>query len=75
MPDIIALPPDYLAWLAELKLRIQSAQQRASLSVNRELVLLYWQIGRDILDRQDREGWGAKVSIVWRRICEATFLI
>jgi hypothetical protein len=28
--------------------------------VNRELVLLYWQIGRDI-DRQDREGWGAKI--------------
>jgi predicted nuclease of restriction endonuclease-like (RecB) superfamily len=61
MPDIITLPPDYPVWLAELKLRIQSAQQRASLSVNREIVLLYWQIGRDILDRQDREGWGAKV--------------
>jgi predicted nuclease of restriction endonuclease-like (RecB) superfamily len=34
---------------------------RASLAVNRELVLLYWQIGRDILDRQEREKWGAKV--------------
>jgi predicted nuclease of restriction endonuclease-like (RecB) superfamily len=29
--------------------------------VNRELVLLYWQIGRGILDRQGREGWGSKV--------------
>jgi predicted nuclease of restriction endonuclease-like (RecB) superfamily len=48
-------------WLAELKQRIQSAQQRASLSVNRELILLYWQIGRDILERQDLQGWGAKV--------------
>ena len=46
---------------AELKARIHSAQQRASLSVNRELVLLYWQIGQDILARQNREGWGAKV--------------
>ncbi len=61
MPDIITLPPDYAVWLAELKLRIHSAQQRAALSVNREMVLLYWQIGRDILDRQQREGWGSKV--------------
>lgn len=61
MPDIVPLPVDYAAWLAELKTRIHAAQQRASLAVNRELVLLYWQIGRDILARQDREGWGAKV--------------
>ncbi|MDS4042655.1 MAG: PDDEXK nuclease domain-containing protein [Candidatus Competibacter sp.] len=61
MPDIVPLPADYAAWLAELKARIHSAQQRASLAVNRELVLLYWQIGRDILARQGREGWGAKV--------------
>lgn len=61
MPDIVPLPADYAAWLAELKARIHAAQQRASLAVNRELVLLYWQIGRDILVRQDREGWGAKV--------------
>ena len=36
------LPPDYAGWLASLKSRIQSAQQRAALAVNRELVLLYW---------------------------------
>src|SRR5258708_18435325 len=47
--------------LAELKQRIEGAQLRASLAVNRELVLLYWQIGREILSRQDRENWGAKV--------------
>jgi predicted nuclease of restriction endonuclease-like (RecB) superfamily len=61
MPDITPLPADYATWLAELKTRIHSAQQRASLAVNRELVLLYWQIGQDILARQDREGWGTKV--------------
>ena len=61
MPEITPLPPEYAAWLAELKTRIHTAQQRATLAVNRELVLLYWQIGRDILDRQNREGWGAKV--------------
>jgi predicted nuclease of restriction endonuclease-like (RecB) superfamily len=61
MPSITPLPADYAAWLAELKTRIHSAQQRASLAVNRELVLLYWQIGQDILARQGREGWGTKV--------------
>jgi len=54
-------PPDYAEWLAELKLRIHGAQQRAALSVNRELVQLYWQIGRDVLARQSAQGWGAKV--------------
>lgn len=48
-------------WLVELKTRIHTAQQRAALAVNRELVLLYWQIGRDILERQAQQGWGAKV--------------
>jgi predicted nuclease of restriction endonuclease-like (RecB) superfamily len=52
---------EYGSWLAGLKQRIQSAQQRATLSVNRELLLLYWQIGRDILERQQAQGWGAKV--------------
>ena len=61
MPEITPLPPDYAAWLGELKTRIHSAQLRAALAVNRELVLLYWQIGQDILQRQSREGWGRKV--------------
>jgi predicted nuclease of restriction endonuclease-like (RecB) superfamily len=51
----------YADFLADLKKRIRAAQVRAVLSVNRELVLLYWQIGRDILDRQERESWGSKV--------------
>ncbi len=51
----------YPQFLAELKLRIRSAQVRASLAVNQALVLLYWQMGRDILTRQTQENWGAKV--------------
>ena len=54
-------PEGYADWLADLKGRIHRAQQRATLAVNRELVLLYWQIGRDILARQAAQGWGAKV--------------
>jgi predicted nuclease of restriction endonuclease-like (RecB) superfamily len=54
-------PQGYADWLAEMKGRIHSAQQRATLAVNREVVGLYWQIGRDILARQAEQGWGAKV--------------
>ena len=61
MPDIVPLPSDYGPWLAELKAQIHAAQQQAARNVNRELVLLYWQIGRGILERQGREGWGSKV--------------
>lgn len=52
---------DYADLLRTLKERIRTAQVRASLSVNLELVLLYWQIGRDILARQALASWGAKV--------------
>jgi predicted nuclease of restriction endonuclease-like (RecB) superfamily len=51
----------YDEFLKDLKDRIRSAQVKAALAVNRELVLLYWQIGRQILARQTLEGWGAKV--------------
>jgi predicted nuclease of restriction endonuclease-like (RecB) superfamily len=61
-PISLTQPPEgYADWLADLKGRIHNAQQRATLAVNRELVLLYWQIGRDILVRQAEQGWGAKV--------------
>lgn len=61
-PTSLAPTPDgYADWLQELKTRIHTAQQRATLAVNRELLLLYWQIGRDILARQAAQGWGAKV--------------
>jgi predicted nuclease of restriction endonuclease-like (RecB) superfamily len=54
-------PEGYYGFLEDLKQRIRTAQVRAVLAVNRELILLYWQIGREILERQDRAGWGAKI--------------
>ncbi|ABA24106.1 Protein of unknown function DUF1016 [Trichormus variabilis ATCC 29413] len=51
----------YEDFLVDLKTRISNAQLRAVVAVNKELVLLYWQIGRDILHRQQQQGWGAKV--------------
>jgi predicted nuclease of restriction endonuclease-like (RecB) superfamily len=56
-----ALPAGYAELLEELKARIRSAQVKAVVAVNRELLLLYWDIGREILQRQRQEGWGAKV--------------
>lgn len=54
-------PSGYAEWLVDLKQRIHTAQQRATLAVNRELVGLYWSIGSEILTRQAEQGWGAKV--------------
>ena len=52
---LIDPPAGYADWLADLKGRIHGAQQRATLAVNRELVLLYWQIGRDICSARRRK--------------------
>lgn len=48
----------YLALLGDIKFRIQSAQTRAVLAVNSELVRLYWEVGRLLDQRQKSEGWG-----------------
>jgi len=55
------IPEGYASWLSELKTRIAGARQRAMLSVNQEQIRLYWQIGRDIMERQANQGWGSKV--------------
>jgi predicted nuclease of restriction endonuclease-like (RecB) superfamily len=57
----LIVPEGYDEFLRDLKQRIQTAQFRASLSINRELILLYWAIGREILDRQKNDGWGTGV--------------
>jgi predicted nuclease of restriction endonuclease-like (RecB) superfamily len=61
MTDMMGLPPGYIEWLADLKLRIRSAQSRSVLAVNSEQIRLYHAIGCEILERRSRQGWGAKV--------------
>jgi len=61
MKYLDALPADYAQWLAILKQRIDAARRRAVLAINHEQIQLYHDIGREILERQDRQGWGAKV--------------
>lgn len=62
MNSAIAKPPEgYADWLRQLKTEIAQRSQRAAWAVNAELIGLYARIGHDILDRQQRLGWGAKV--------------
>jgi predicted nuclease of restriction endonuclease-like (RecB) superfamily len=58
---VFALPVDYAQWLISLKDRILGARQRALLAVNGEQIRLYHEIGREVLERQNRQGWGARV--------------
>lgn len=55
------IPANYQDFIVSLKEQIKSAQIKAALAVNQELVFLYWNIGKSILERQSNEGWGAKI--------------
>ena len=58
----LPVPPDpYLALLSNLKARISSAQVRAAVAVNTELVVLYWQVGTALNGQVQAAGWGAKI--------------
>ena len=61
MADLISNSKSYQDLLARLKSQIRTAQVRAAVAVNQELVLLYWGIGNEILTRQREDGWGAQV--------------
>src|SRR6185312_13395677 len=54
-------PAGYRARLTDIRTRIRAARIKASLSVNRELICLYWDIGGLIVNRQRTEGWGKSV--------------
>lgn len=56
-----SLSPDYRKFLSEVKGRIQTARLKAARAVNRELVMLYWDIGRGIVEKQRTAGWGEAV--------------
>jgi predicted nuclease of restriction endonuclease-like (RecB) superfamily len=55
------IPSDYVSLLGEIKQRIRSAQYEALRAVNKELISLYWDIGRLILERQRGETWGKSI--------------
>ena len=59
--SLTTLSTDYKDWLIQLKTRIQGARQQALLAANQTQIRLYHEIGREILERQGQQGWGAKV--------------
>lgn len=59
--SLLEMPEGYATFFAGLKERIARERIKAVLSANSAMVLMYWDIGRSILERQHKEGWGAKV--------------
>ncbi|WP_194847341.1 DUF1016 N-terminal domain-containing protein [Candidatus Neptunochlamydia vexilliferae] len=55
-----ASPPEYTKLINSLKAKIRSSQIKAALAVNSELIKLYWEIGKEIVEKQKQEGWGSK---------------
>ena len=60
-PDRGGMPESYAAVLEEIKQRIRTERLRVVMAANSAMVMLYWDIGRLVLERQEAEGWGAKV--------------
>ena len=60
--SIVTMPGDYPSFLAAVKERIARERIKAVLAANAAMVLMYWDIGRQILEKQHAEGWGAKVT-------------
>lgn len=51
----------YEDWIRSIKERVQRARFKALMMANAEQILLYWDIGHEILEKQDAEGWGSKI--------------
>ena len=56
-------PPDYATWLHDVKACIQAARIAVARAANRELILLYWDLGRGIVEKQEGMGWGKSVVV------------
>jgi predicted nuclease of restriction endonuclease-like (RecB) superfamily len=61
MKTSFAITPEYAQFVAELKARIHAARICAARAVNRDLILLYWDIGRALVEKQQYLGWGEAV--------------
>jgi predicted nuclease of restriction endonuclease-like (RecB) superfamily len=68
-----SLPKDYPRFLRDLKERIRAAQVKAVLSVNREMIALYWDLGRQVVERQKLGRWGARIIDQISRDIRAAF--
>lgn len=57
----LLLPNDYSLWRKGIETLIDTAKLKAAINVNMELLSLYWNIGKQILDKQEKQGWGKKI--------------
>jgi predicted nuclease of restriction endonuclease-like (RecB) superfamily len=57
-----SLKKTYISFISDLKNQIKTSQVKAVLAVNRELILLYFKIGKAILEKETKEGWGTKIT-------------
>ena len=55
------LDTNYKKWIVALKDRIRTAQLKAAIAVNDEMIMLYWDIGKSIADKQAEQRWGSKI--------------
>jgi predicted nuclease of restriction endonuclease-like (RecB) superfamily len=60
-PEVSIASPEYRRFIEQLKARVLSARLSAARAVNRDVILLYWDIGRDIAERQQTLGWGDSI--------------
>lgn len=58
MNTILKSDLEYKQWLIDLKYRIQNSQIKAALKVNTELINLYWDLGKEIVAKQEESQWG-----------------
>lgn len=64
---------DYRNFLASVKHKIITAQTHAVIRINQDLLLLYWEIGKELVFRQEKEGWGGQVTEQLSRDLKAAF--
>ncbi len=64
---------EYKSWIEEIKSKIQSSQIKASVKVNYEMLDLYWQIGKDITEKQKYSKWGDSFLSVMSKDLKKTF--
>ena len=73
MSDINGEKKNYRSWLADLKTKVRSARLKAATVVNIELLTLYWELGREIVDKQSETKWGDKFLVQLSRDLSAEF--
>lgn len=69
----LSVDRQYKKWVVELKTRIQSAQVKAAIAVNRELLELYWELGREICEKQKVANWGDGLIVQLAKDLSAAF--